>query len=69
MNENEWKDREELLEVTYNLYMLVGQAAPDAFKNGVTDDFGTCDEGDYYAGKIIEAARNILREHGIIGVG
>ena len=63
------EEREELLRVVYNLYILIGQASPDAFKNGVTDDFGFSDEGDYYASIFIEDARNILRKYEVKGIG
>ena len=63
------KEQLELLEALENMYLLVGQASPDAFKNGVTGDFGTPDQGDYYAGMIMSQARDILRNLGVEGIG
>jgi len=50
-------------EALADMIELCMHAKPDAFCNGVTDSTGTVDQGDFIAGRIIDAAR-AAREQG-----
>lgn len=62
------RELQETRDVLYLLYMLVTTQASCDFRNGVTDEMGTVDQGEQQAGEILESARQLLVEQGCLRV-
>ena len=56
-----WNSHDDLVKALDGLLELYYHANPDAFKNGVTDQTGSIDQGDVYALDFINTAKLALK--------